>query len=152
MHRSTVGLLARRGRPGLAGALVASGLLVGSLLVWLAPEASAQAMTPSGPERVYALTTGDGLLRFDGDDPRRAAKENITGLRNGESLVGIDFRPSGPDATQGKLYGVGDQGYIYTINAATAKAMRGPQITADGAPVLLRASASASTSTRPSTA
>ncbi len=138
MNRSTVGRLGHRGRPGLAGALVASGLLVGALFVLLAPEVSARAMAPGGPERVYALTTGDGLLRFDGDDPRQATKENITGLRNGESLVGIDFRPSGPDATQGKLYGVGDGGYIYTINPGTATAMRGPQITADGVPVVLR--------------
>ncbi len=139
VDHQAVDRLVARGRPGLEGALVASGLLLGLLLVlWAAPGASAQSAGPDGPERVFALSAEDHLLRFDGDNPGQVAKKEITGLSNGESLVGIDFRPSGPDATQGKLYGLGDQGYIYRINQATAVASRGPQITADGAPVALR--------------
>jgi hypothetical protein len=125
------------GRSAWVRVVLVLGLAMGLLFVWAARDASAQ-MAPNGPEKVYALTTGDRLLRFDGDEPRQAMGQEIRGLRNGESLVGIDFRPSGPEATQGKLYGLGDQGYIYTINARMATATRGPQITADGAPVVLR--------------
>jgi hypothetical protein len=131
MERSTVSRWTAVG-------LVASGLLVGLLLVGSAPDASAQSAAPDGPEKVFALTTDDKLLRFDGDAPRQALSKNIMGLKNGESLVGIDFRPSGPDTTQGKLYGLGDKSYFYTINPSTGVATRGPQITADGNSVALR--------------
>ncbi len=122
------------------GAVIALlGLLAGLLLLSIVNTRDALAQrAPNAPEKVYALTTGDRLLRFDGDDPRRVMGEEIRGLRGGEGLVGIDFRPSGPDVTQGKLYGLGDEGYIYTINARTATAERGPRITADDAPVALR--------------
>ncbi len=109
-----------------------------SVILWTASSASA---APDGPEKVYALTTSDKLLRFDGDNPERVNRQSITGLVGGESLVGIDFRPSAqPPATaqQGVLYGIGDESYIYTINPRTAVATRGLQITANGAPVALR--------------
>ena len=53
---------------GEARALVALGVLVGMLAIW-APGAQAALEGPDGPERVYALTIKDKLLRFDGDDP-----------------------------------------------------------------------------------
>src|ERR671916_150905 len=94
-----------------------------------------------GPERPGEGLRADHRRQAAALRRRRAAAghgEDIRGLRNGESLVGIDFRPSGLEATQGWLYGLGDTGYIYTINARTATASRGAQITADGAPVVLR--------------
>lgn len=130
---------------GNRAAIALLGLIAGLLLLSVvhtrdvrAQDLDARAVGKDAPEKVFGLTVGDHLLRFDGDDPRQAAKKDITGLRNGESLVGIDFRPSGPDATQGKLYGLGDRGYIYTIKPRTAAAERGPRITADGEPVALR--------------
>lgn len=126
-------------RAGWIAGILALGLLVGmSVVLWTASSASA---APDGPERVFALTTSDNLLRFDGDNPEKVNKKRITGLVGGESLVGIDFRPSAqaPNAAQqGVLYGVGDQGYIYTIGRVSAVATRGPQITADGIPFPLR--------------
>lgn len=129
-----------RGRATMATLVALLGGLVGLLALSSsgagAQDASTRTDTPNGPERVYALTASDKLLRFDGDNPRQATKKNITGLRNGESLVGIDFRPAtGP---QGVLYGVGDRSYIYTIDEDTGAAVRGLQITADGQPVALR--------------
>jgi len=132
MEHSEIGRSTARGRSVLAGALVALGVLIGMLMIW-APVAGAKG-GPDGPERVFTLTTKDKLLRFDGDKPGNVSGKNITGLRNGESLVGIDFRPSAQapaGAKQGKLYGVGGRGYIYTINVKTAVATRGPRIKAD---------------------
>lgn len=127
---------------GLTRGLAVLAALVGglaALLVLSSSGAFAQGAKPDGPETVYALTTADKLLRFDGDNPRQASSKNIKGLRNGESLVGIDFRPSSQTAgKQNTLYGVGNKSYIYTINPSTAVATRGPQITADGRPVALR--------------
>jgi hypothetical protein len=119
-------------RSVLAGALVALGVLIGMLAIWT-PGAEATD-GPDAPERVFALTINDKLLRFDGNNPSRVNSKEITGLVAGESLVGIDFRPSAQppgSPNQGKLYGVGDRGYIYTIDSKTADAKRGPRITAD---------------------
>jgi hypothetical protein len=95
---------------------------------------------PDGPERVFALSENDGLLRFDGDSPRDVRRMKITGLNPGTSLVGIDFRPSAQapaTAQQNKLYGVSDDSYIYTIDPRTGEATQGAQLTANGAPVVL---------------
>ncbi|MGQ0467926.1 MAG: DUF4394 domain-containing protein [Sporichthyaceae bacterium] len=43
----------------------------------------------------------------------------VRGLDSGTSLIGIDYRPS-----NGKLYGVGTNGAIYTVNTATARATK----------------------------
>lgn len=96
-------------------------------------EPEAQAATPDGPEQVYALTPDDELLSFDGDRPDQAESMDITGLVGGESLVGIDFRPAND-----LLYGLGDQGFIYTIEPNTAVATRGTQLNQMGTPVQLR--------------
>ena len=117
----------------MAGALVALGVVIGMLAIW-APGAQATVDSPNGPERVFALTIKDMLLRFDGDSPSQVDRKDIKGLVAEESLVGIDFRPSAQppgSPNQGKLYGVGGRGYIYTIDTQTAVATRGPRITAD---------------------
>jgi hypothetical protein len=71
---------------------VALGVLIGMLAIWT-PGAEATD-GPDAPERVFALTINDKLLRFDGNNPSRVNSKEITGLVAGESLVGIDFRPS----------------------------------------------------------
>ncbi len=115
------------------------GVLAGALAVAASGAFAQNNKGPDGPEEVYALTTNDKLLKFDGDKPEKAKKMKITGLASGESLVGIDFRPSSQvPSQQGVLYAVSDQSFIYTIDPDTAVATRGPQITANGAPVALR--------------
>lgn len=108
------------------------GMLVGLMVVG-ASGAFAQSGGPDGPEQVYALTTGDKLLSFDEDMPDQATSMDITGLRPGESLVSIDFRPA-----NSQLYGLGDQGFIYTIEPMTAVATPGAQLNQMGTPVQLR--------------
>lgn len=67
---------------------------------------------------VVALFAGRQLAYFDSDDPARIlARTNVKGLARGESLVGVDFRPS-----DGQLYGVGDTGRLYTIEPAKGRA------------------------------
>ena len=125
-------------RVGWVGGILALGLLVGmSVIFWTASSASA---APDGPERVYALTTSDNLLRFDGDNPQMVNRKKVSGLAAGESLVGIDFRPSAQPSgspLQGALYGVGDQSNIYTIDPMTAVATQVSTINADGQAVAL---------------
>jgi hypothetical protein len=41
----------------------------------------------------------------------------VTGLQQGESLLGIDFRPA-----NGLLYGVGSSNRLYTVNPRTGEA------------------------------
>jgi hypothetical protein len=125
-------------RPVGIAAVLALALLMGALLVFATANKATAA--PDGPERVFALTENDSLLRFDGDTPRDTQRMRITGLNPGSSLVGIDFRPSAQApaaAQQGKLYGVSDDGFIYTINPGTGEATQGPQLTANGVPVVL---------------
>ncbi len=70
---------------------------------------------------VVALTQSNEILRFDASNPgSTSAPVMITGIQSGESLVGIDFRPS-----NGLLYGVTTNqftGRIYTIDAFTGAA------------------------------
>ena len=61
-------------------------------------------------ETIYAARDGNEIARFDSATPGTVVVTPVTGLSAGESLVGIDFRPA-----NGALYGITDQGRIYTI-------------------------------------
>lgn len=65
-------------------------------------------------EPVYALTVSNRLISFDSATPGATSTRNITGLRAGEQLVGIDFRPA-----DGRLYGVSTFNTLYTIDLTT---------------------------------
>jgi hypothetical protein len=94
--------------------------------------------TNSGCGRVYLATTQNELLRlnktaeifelaaefFDGRGAPAVVRERkaITGLADGETLIGIDFRPA-----TGVLYGVGriggtGNGQLYTIDLTNGRA------------------------------
>ena len=75
--------------------------------------ASAQA------EAVVGLTTTNALVRFDSATPINASLPiNITGLvGTNEQIIGIDRRP-----TTGALFGLGNSGRLYTLNADTGAA------------------------------
>lgn len=80
---------------------------------------------------VYGLSTRDQLIRFDSATPGSLASAVfISGLGSNESLLGIDFRPS-----NGKLYGVGSFGNIYTLNTVTGAASFVSNINVGGNPV-----------------
>ena len=69
-------------------------------------------------QTIYALTTSNRLLRFESGDACSVTSERkITGLAEGESLVGIDFRPA-----TGQLYGLGSTSRIYTIDVGSGAA------------------------------
>lgn len=76
-----------------------------------------------GPIRVsagdtYALTSGNRLISFNRASPGTARTAvAITGVTAGETLVGVDFRPS-----NGLLYGVGTAGTVYTIDTTSGVA------------------------------
>lgn len=88
---------------------------------------------PEGPPRketVFAVTERGELVKFNAGQPRRLlARLPLQGLAPGEALVGIDFR-----VARGVLYGLSDQGRLYTIDTATGRASR----VGNGAPVALQ--------------
>lgn len=104
----------------LTDALALSTLALGVL----APAAEA--------ETLYGLTTDNRIVIFDSQTPGNASGRSLSGLRAGESLLGIDFRPNGND-----LYGLGNLGGLYTIDprsgAATLRV--GGLVDAGGLPV-----------------
>ena len=72
----------------------------------------------SSPHRAVGLVGGTQLVTFSTRDPRRSGPiGTVTGLQQDTRLVGIDVR-----VQDGKLYGVGDRGGIYTLDTRTAKA------------------------------
>jgi hypothetical protein len=74
----------------------------------------AAASSLANAEAIIALRAGNEIVRFDSATPATVTSTAVTGLTGGETLVGIDFRPA-----TGALYGITDQGRIYTINTAT---------------------------------
>lgn len=78
--------------------------------------------------QVYGLTADNRLISFSQDEPGKLRSDvALKGLRDGESVLGIDFRP----ATD-RLYGLGSTGQLYVIDLATGVAA------AVGAPLALR--------------
>lgn len=68
--------------------------------------------------QVVGLAADGSLHCFRDDRPRTTTKiGNVTGLVQDARLIGIDYRPA-----TNVLYGVGNAGGIYTIDAASAKA------------------------------
>ncbi|WP_207431707.1 DUF4394 domain-containing protein [Sabulibacter ruber] len=66
----------------------------------------------------YALTDNNQLVKYTTSGKvQEAGAVNITGLRSGEKLLAIDFRPA-----TGQLYGVSNQSYLYVINQNTGRA------------------------------
>lgn len=99
-----------------AVALAAAGLLTAS--------AGLASGTSNGPDAVGLYNGGTRLLSFDTDRPERAKPiGTVSGLSGDTSLIGIDRR-----VQNGKLYGVGNQGGIYTLSTGSAKATKVGQL------------------------
>lgn len=72
----------------------------------------------SSGELIYALNTRNRLLTFSSDNPTRIiSRQRVTGLQQGELLLGIDFRPA-----NGKLYGLGSTSRLYLIDPQSGAA------------------------------
>jgi len=89
-------------------------------------------------ELIVGLRTDNALITFDSATPgTTTAPVSVTGLVLGDTLVGIDFRPSlGPN--NGLLYTVGvnltnGSGRIYTLNTTTGAATLVSTLAADPA-------------------
>ncbi|MGH7793046.1 MAG: DUF4394 domain-containing protein [Thermodesulfobacteriota bacterium] len=84
---------------------------------------------PALGDTIFALTTSNRLLRFDSNTPSVILDTiPITGLQSGESILGIDFRP-----TTGQLYALSGTNRLYIIDLTSGAAT---QIGSDGAFVL----------------
>ncbi len=113
MDRSTTSSPTIRRWPAPARGLVMLGLLLGVLLIWASSVSAA-----SGGAKVFGLTTSDRLVSFDRAAPGNIlSKVRVTGLKEGEHLVGMDFRPA-----NGRLYGIGSTSQVYVINRKTGAA------------------------------
>jgi len=69
-------------------------------------------------DRLVALTATNRLLQFSSKYPQDIhARIRVTGLQEGEKLLGIDFRPF-----NGQLYGLGSSSRLYIIDPSTGSA------------------------------
>lgn len=83
-------------------------LLIGALPAGVSADGGA-------PATLYALTTGNRLLRFASDRPQQITETlSVYGMQRGELLLGIDFRPANK-----QLYGLGSTSRLYAINLQT---------------------------------
>jgi len=102
---------------GLAGLLNYSLLSAGGILT---PLVQANGLSPVSEMEgtVYAVTAGNNLINFNAITPSAIIRTvPITGLSQGETLTGIDFRPR-----TGQLFGVSNASRVYTINSSTGVA------------------------------
>jgi Domain of unknown function (DUF4394) len=108
----------------LAVPAVANGRVLGDL--YSSGDDTADARRSGRSLHAVGLTTDGRLVRFSTDTPGRT--RNIgkvqKGLSGDQSLVGIDYR-----VQDGKLYGVGNNGGIYTLSDRDASASKVGQLT-----------------------
>jgi Domain of unknown function (DUF4394) len=108
----------------LAVPAVANGRVLGGL--YSSGDDTADARRSGRSLNAVGLTTDGRLVRFGTDTPGRT--RNIgkvqKGLSGDQSLVGIDYR-----VQDGKLYGVGNNGGIYTLSDRDASATKVGQLT-----------------------
>ncbi|BBC36497.1 uncharacterized protein SGFS_077910 [Streptomyces graminofaciens] len=83
------------------------------------------AAVPGGLKAIGLTTDGKRLVVFRVDRPGAALPlGKVGGLKGDTRLIGIDYR-----VQNGKLYGVGDKGGIYTLREVGAKATKVSQLT-----------------------
>ncbi len=103
--------------------------LAAALFVSACALSPAEPIGPLAPETIHAVTTSNRLLSFNAGQPQKIlSSKPLAGLRSGDRLVGIDYR-----VAKGQLFGLGESGQLYRIDAATAAA------TAIGTPAALPA-------------
>jgi hypothetical protein len=80
----------------------------------------AQSPSQSTGQQLFGLTTNERLVSFSADNPDNVSSVRITGIKNRESLIGIDRRP-----LDGLLYTVGRSrsgASLYTVDPASGAA------------------------------
>ena len=83
---------------------------------------TAQPTQPVG--QMLGLSVSNRLISFNTLVPNKLCTSTpITGLKTGDSLIGMDTRPA-----DNQLYGIGTSGTIYTINKTTGAATAGATI------------------------
>jgi trimeric autotransporter adhesin len=80
---------------------------------------------------VLGITSAGRLVTFDRASPTVSTAVTISGLQNGETILGIDIRPGG--ATPGQLYLLGSSGRLYIVNTSTGAATVKSTLAADPA-------------------
>lgn len=106
---------------GMIGALN-----TGETIVGLARPTPATAPTQAVGE-LLALTDNNGLVSFQSGFPSKlCTSTTVTGLQGGESVLGIDVRPSDRN-----VYALTSAGRLYTVNATTGTATTKATLTAD---------------------
>jgi hypothetical protein len=100
------------GTATMVGAI--GGLNAGETIFGLA--APAPAATPVQPVgELLALTVTNGLMSFNSNFPQKlCTTATINGLQGGETVLGIDMRP-----TDSTLYALTNAGRLYTVTPAT---------------------------------
>lgn len=79
-----------------------------------------EAEGPPRKETLLAVTQDHQLIRVNAGQPRRILERKpLVGLPPGDSLVGIDFR-----VARGVLYGLSQQGRLFTIDTASGRLSR----------------------------
>jgi hypothetical protein len=75
-------------------------------------------LATASAEDLFALTTGGTLLRLDSESPGKIINAvPLSGLQGGETVVGLDFRP-----TTGQLLAVGSTSRVYVVEPNTGVA------------------------------
>ncbi len=112
---------------------IAAAAAVGALVLATAPLAGAAGRAGDcgrgNDLQVVGLTSDNQLICFRVNNAGSAKViGRVTGLEAGDKLVGIDYRPS-----NGKLYGLADDGSLYTVNDRNARATKDAQLSIDPA-------------------
>lgn len=97
---------------------------VGTIGLWRATDqvtgltAAPSVTTPADDSTVVAVVNGTSLAMFPRNAPVRVGDEiHISGLRNGETIVDVDYRPY-----NGALYALGTSGRLYVLDTTTGAA------------------------------
>ena len=89
------------------------------------PAQTGDAVAATEVLRAIGLTQNGRLVRFNTNNPSRSESIGfVSGLNAGTRLIGIDYR-----VQDNKLYGVGDDGAVYTIRVRSATATQVSQLT-----------------------
>lgn len=102
----------------MSAALFRLAPLAAAMVVSACALSPAEPLGPLAKETIHAVTASSRLLSFNAGQPQKIlASKALTGLRDGDRLVGIDYR-----VAKGQLYGLGASGQLYRIDASSAVA------------------------------